>query len=72
MVYYRVLPKFDNRVYPVHTRKGLMMNYKGFVIGNELVTERELRKRAIPRAWVEEVELSTRKTYFFFGARFEL
>lgn len=70
--YYKVKSEYDNfRLYDVNSRK-----YKGFLIGNELYTQKELVKRNIlnmrgvhPEMF-ELVKLSPRKTYFMFGARF--
>ena len=70
--YYKVKSEYDNyKLYDLTTRK-----YKGFLIGNELYTERELVKRNIlnmrgvcPEMF-ELVKLSPRKIYFMFGARF--
>ena len=66
MKYFRVPEKLDNlNIY--HDGK-----YKGFLIRNELFTEREI-DRLFP--WVknklEEVEIKKSKTHWFFGARFE-
>ena len=71
MKYYRVRPEFDNWA--------VGRNY--YLVGNELLTETELRKlRArynnyyrVPLNFeriFEEVEVSKRTVYFFFGARF--
>lgn len=71
MKYYRVRPEFDNWA--------VGRNY--YLVGNELLTEVELRKlRArynnyyrVPLNFeriFEEVEVSKRTVYFFFGARF--
>lgn len=70
--YYKVKPEFDNfRLFDVNARE-----YKGFLIGNELYTEKELVKRNIlnmrgvrPEMF-ELVKLSPREIYFMFGARF--
>ena len=70
--YYKVKSEYDNfSLYDVNSRK-----YKGFLIGNELYTQKELVKRNIlnmrgvrPEMF-ELVKLSPRKTYFMFGARF--
>ena len=67
MIYFRVLPKFDQT--PV--RKG--NEYKGFLIGGELYTEKELIKKGMLQytAYMEKVEISKNSTYFLFGARFK-
>lgn len=72
MKYYRVKPEFDNRRYSVNG---------DFFIANELYTEKEVEKISkkynILYAKVynfnsifEVVEISKRKIYWFFGARF--
>ena len=72
MKYYRVRPKFDNKQV---TRNGY------YLVGNELYTPSELRKLETrynafyhtPLNFMrmfEEVEVSKRSVYFFFGARF--
>lgn len=71
MKYYRVRPEFDN--------KAVGRNY--YLVGNELLTEAELRRLRtrynryylVPLNFeriFEEVEVSKRSVYFFFGARF--
>lgn len=44
MTYYRILPKYDNKRY----------NGSGFVIANELYTEKEMEKYGIPYEYVEK------------------
>lgn len=72
MKYYKVRPQFDNKQV---TRNGY------YLVGNELYTPAELRKlEARYHAYYrnpinfalmfEEVEVSKRSVYFFFGARF--
>ena len=72
MKYYKVRPEFDNKQV---ARNGY------YLVGNELYTPAELRK--LENQYVqysltppnfsrmfEEVEVSKRSVYFFFGARF--
>lgn len=61
MKYYRVKKEFDNR------RK----NNSDIYIANELYTEKEAQKQNLNFNFLELVEISKRKVYFFFGARFE-
>lgn len=69
MLYYRVKPEFDN------VRRDKDFN---IFIGNELYTPKELEKvRATYNnrrfnfdSIFEKVEISRKKIYFFFGARF--
>ena len=72
MKYYKVRPEFDNKRV---ARSGY------YLVGNELLTPAELRKlenqyskyALTPSNFMrmfEEVEVSKRTVYFFFGARF--
>lgn len=70
--YYKVKPEYGLfELFDVNTGK-----YKGFLIANELYTERELVKRNILNMrgvrleMFELVKLSPRKVYFMFGTRF--
>lgn len=71
MIYYRVKPRYDNQ-----TRYRWNNHHQGvpdgIVIGNELYTPREFARLAMCPEWFETVEVSPRKTYFFFGARFAI
>lgn len=73
MVYYRVQPHMDNanRWKAVPNRPGCKQ-ISGFWVANELYTAAELRKLgyAEPPEFLERVEISRRKIYWFFGARF--
>lgn len=81
MLYYRVKPEFDNT--QVLKRKGKALVCDGSIlVGNELYTEKELARltqRAVFRgngckdnkAPFEAVNISKRRVYWFFGARFE-
>jgi len=41
------------------------------IVKGELFTEKEVFKFSIPETILEKIELSRKKTYFFFGARLE-
>lgn len=71
MKYYRVKPEYDNkkRYQWNNHRQGVP---DGILIGNELYTPAEYKKLANCPAWFEEVEISRKKVYFFFGARFAM
>jgi len=61
MVFLRVKKSFDNY------KRG-----DGDIhISNELYTLKEVVKYGINPVFCDEVEISRKKTYFFFGARFE-
>lgn len=64
MRYYKVLAKYDN-CKVVNNGK-----YTGFLVGNELYTEKERQKLNVPDNVFEIIEVSKNKTYWFFGARF--
>lgn len=73
MVYYRVQPYMDNftrwKAVPGHPG---CKQIDGFWIAHELYTPAELRKLGYtePPEFLERVEISRRKIYWFFGARF--
>lgn len=43
----------------------------GIHIADELYTLKEVERYGVKTEYCEEVEISRKKTYFFFGARFE-
>lgn len=65
MKYYKVKQESDN-----------VTHNKGFLVANELYTEKELDKLNLSGKFIElnfdKVEISKFKTYWLFGARFEL
>lgn len=70
MIYYKVKPEYDNR-----TRYTWNNKHQGvpnsILIAHELYTAKEFQKIANCPEWFEKVEISKKRTYFFFGARFE-
>lgn len=66
MKYYRVKPEADQR--KQYTKSG---KYSGFYIANELYTEKEAARQHLNPAFMELVEVSKKKIYWCFGARFE-
>lgn len=75
MKYYRVKKEFDN--YPMFKNTATIQAYDGIYIGNELFTEKELEKHmknhklpARVTTMFDVVEISKKRTYWFFGARF--
>ena len=67
MQYYRTPQKFDGRdVYSRKARKWLIM------VGGELHTARELLKYGFNPDAFERVEISRRRTFWSFGARFAI
>jgi hypothetical protein len=71
MIYYRVKPEYDNRqrwVYVGHSN--VKIKPDGILIAHELYTPRERERIANHEKYFEKVEISRRKIYWFFGARF--
>ena len=66
MKYYKVKPEHDNK--KQFNKRG---KYAGFYIANELYTEKEVEKHNLNKAFLELVEVSKKKVYWLFGARFE-
>lgn len=71
MKYYRVKENFDNapRFYEGSDHR---LRLDGILVGNELYTERERAKIMNADYHFDVVEVSKKKTYFFFGARFAM
>jgi len=71
MLYYKVKEQYDNkRIYKRNNRGQLA--YNGFLVGNELLTQKELEKLGnVNLEWFEQVNVKKTDTYFFFGARFQ-
>lgn len=66
MKYYRVPKLLDNHnIY----KKG---RYIGFLVGNELYTEKECKRLGLNTALLIPVEISRKKCFWMFGARFEI
>lgn len=78
MIYYRVNPEYDNTTYTRTDKRTGRRMYHGFLIGNELYTEKELenmRKDGVNDLWerkFEKVEIKKSRVYWSFGARFEM
>lgn len=71
MTYYRVKPEYDNKIkYTWNNHYQGVPN--GILIANELYTPAEFKKIANYKGYFEEVEVKKNKTYWFFGARFEM
>ena len=71
MIYYRVKSQYDNIrcfVYVGHSK--LKIRPDGILIARELYTPRERERLAMREEFFERVEVSRKKTYWFFGARF--
>ena len=66
MTYYRVREQYDNFPKNPKVRDG------NILVGGELYTEKEFNKLPYIYAGAfERVEIDTKHTYMFFGARFE-
>ena len=66
MTYYRVLQSADHHLVKQNNHGGQFR-----LVANELFTSLEVNKNNIPLWSIEKVEVSQKKTHFFFGARFE-
>lgn len=62
MLYYQVKPQFDNYRKPGKTFD--------IYVARELYTPKEVERYHLNKDYLQPVEISKRKTYFFFGARF--
>ena len=60
MKYYKIKKEYDNK----------KRSDGSILIANELYTEKEKEKYNIPTLCCEVVEVSKKKVYWFFGARF--
>lgn len=78
MKYYKVIQKFDNMDYWKKRKGKTALYFGGFLIGGELFTEKEIarfaevrfRNRLRIEQMVEPIEVSRKKVYWSFGARF--
>ena len=70
MLYYRVKPQYDNKKRYRWNNHGQVVS-NGILIANELYTPGEFRKIVNCPAWFEQINISNKNIYFFFGARFE-
>lgn len=71
MIYYRVKADCDNRARYKYVGHSTKIKEDSFLVGHELYTPAERKKIANSDRYFEQVEVSKRKTYRFFGARFE-
>ena len=62
MLYYRVKSEYDN----TQTISGWTL------IKHELLTSSDMKKMCVKREWVSDVNIPKSKTYWSFGARFEI
>lgn len=70
MIYYRVKPEYDNKTRYKWNNRGQLVP-TGILIGNELYTSCEFSKIANRKAFFTPIQVSKRKVYWSFGARFE-
>ena len=71
MLYYRVRDNCDNYPKFVYVGKSKKVKQQGVLVGCELYTPGERKKIANADKFFEKVIISSRNTYWFFGARFE-
>lgn len=71
MIYYKVKPEYDNKKRYAYNRKRGGLKIDGIWIANELYTGKELHNYCVNlNETFDKVEISKRKIYFMFGARF--
>ena len=67
MKYFRVPQELDGKqVYSPKSRSYISL------VGEELYTQKECERYGFNTKKLQEIEISRKKTYWFFGARFEL
>lgn len=71
MKYYRVKPEYDNVTRYKLNRCGACVP-DSIIVGNELYTPCEYKRLAMCPAWFDVVEIPKNRTFFSFGARFEM
>ena len=64
MLYYKVKPQYDN------CYKNPKIHHGNIYVANEHYMEKEVQKENLIRSFLEPVEVSKKKVYWFFGARF--
>lgn len=70
MKYFRVKPEYDCKP-RFYEKPNHQLRQDGALVGGELYTPTE-RAKIMNGAWMfEEVDISRKRTYWFFGARFE-
>ena len=65
MIYYRVLPQYDQK----NKNKGILNG--NIYVANELYTLKEVEKQDLNTAYLKKIEVPKNKVYWFFGVRFE-
>lgn len=73
MTYYRVKPQYDNKqrfVYVGHSN--LKIRPDGILVANELYTPSERERLAMKADFFDKVEISKKKVFWLFGARFDI
>lgn len=69
MLYYRVREEYDNMTVLTDINGRRFTTFH--IIGGELLTERERERYGVPVYMCDAVEISKRRIYWCFGARFE-
>jgi hypothetical protein len=72
MTYYRVKAEFDGYSKYEYIGNTYKVKSDSVLVGEELYTPAERKKIANADKFFEQVNISQRKTYWFFGARFEM
>ena len=71
MKYYRVKSEYDNVTRYKLNRRGARVP-DSILVGNELYTPCEYKRLATCPAWFDVVNIPKNRTFFSFGARFEM
>lgn len=64
MLYYKVKPEADNKY------KNSKIHDWDIYVKNELYTKKEVEKNNLNMNYLEEINVSKKSVYFFFGCRF--
>lgn len=66
MKYFKVKPEADQKY------KNPKIHDGNIYIANELYTEAEVKRQKLNRVFLDEVQISKRRIYWLFGARFAM
>lgn len=72
MLYFKVKPKYDRMYYLTNytTPRGTKMVRCGMLVGDELLTEKEVMNKHVPQKFVDMVNVKKSNIFFSLGCRF--